>query len=235
MVPLCRCVSDLGSVGPLGDAVHGEWGLYGCVADLGFMGGRAAHKGSVMNPDESNELPVRPSERKLPPLYWMVGRLTGGAVFTSTDPDVLLRALIPGYTVAYGMDGAANTQQRQERVNAVYRVATTAQGAIIAKLRATGAFRRLPAAVRAELLRNKTEAAGLIVEVWESEWPLLLLNDEVVPARLRRRKHPSVTVLNGRTDRSFLESLRSVGLISKWGVLEDPSRDHLGVDDRDVR
>jgi hypothetical protein len=172
-----------------------------------------------MNPDESNELPVRPSERKLPPLYWMVGRLTGGAVFTASEPDVLLRALIPGYTIAYGVDGAANRQQRLDRTTAIYGVATRAQGAIVVKLKATDAFRRLPAAVRAELLRDKTEPPGEIVEVWETEWPLLLLNDEVVPARLRRREHPSVRILNGRTDMTFLVSLRSVGLISEWGVI----------------
>jgi len=181
--------------------------------------GEAAHKAFVINPDESNELPVPPSERKLPPLYWMVGRLTGGAVWTASEPDVLLRALIPGYTIAYGVDGAANMRQRLDRVNALYGVATRAQEAIVVKLKSTGVFRRLPAAVRAELLRGKTEPPGEIVEVWETEWPLLLLNDEVVPARLRRRKHPSVTTLNGRTDLSFLISLRSVGVISGWGVI----------------
>ena len=181
--------------------------------------GEAAHKASVINPDESNELPVRPSERQLPPLYWMVGRLTGGAVFTATDPDALLRTLVAGYTIAYGTDGAANMQQRLDRVNAIYRVATTAQNTVITKLKTTGEFRALPGAVQAELLRNKTEAPGQIIEVWESTWPLLLLHDEVTPARLRRRKHPSVKVLNGRTDMSFLSSLRSVGLIAEWGVI----------------
>jgi len=149
----------------------------------------------------------------------MAGRLTGGAVWTASEPDVLLRALIPGYTIAYGVDGAANMRQRQDRVNALYGVATRAQEAIVVKLKATDAFRRLPAAVRAELLRGKTEPPGEIVEVWETEWPLLLLHDEVTPARLRRRKHPSVRVLNGQTDMSFLISLRSVGLIAEWGVI----------------
>lgn len=181
--------------------------------------GEAAHKASVINPDESNELPVRPSERQLPPLYWMVGRLTGGAVFTASDPDVLLRVLIPGYGVAYGTNGAANAQQRQDRVKAIYRVLTTAQSTVITKLKTVGEFRSLPGAVQAELLRPKTEAPGQIIEVWESAWPLLLLHDEVTPARLRRRKHPSVKVLNGRTDTSFLISLRSVGLIAEWGVI----------------
>jgi len=193
--------------------------LQACAVDQGFIGGEAAHKGSVINPDESNELPVRPSERRLPPLFWMVGRLTGGQVFTASNPDTLLRALIPGYTVAYGTDGAANIQQRLDRVTAIYRVATMAQEAVVTKLKTTGEFRSLPGAVQAELLRPKTETPGPIIEVWESTWPLLLLHDEVTPARLRRRKHPSVKVLNARTDMSFLISLRSVGLIAEWGVI----------------
>ncbi len=188
------------------------------VADAVWLG-EAAHKASVIIPDESNEFPMRPSERQLPPLYWMVGRLTGGAVFTASDPDVLLRALIPGYTVAYGTDGAANVQQRLDRVNAIYRVATTAQNTVITKLKMTGEFRRLPAAVRAELMRNKTEVPTPIVEMWETGWPLLIENDAVMPARLRRRKHPTVTILNGRTDMSFLASLRSIGLIRGWGAI----------------
>ncbi|WP_141991286.1 hypothetical protein [Rhodoglobus vestalii] len=172
-----------------------------------------------MNPDDSNELPVRPSERQLPPLYWIEGRLTGGEIFTAGNPDLLLAALIPGYTISYGDVGEANRQQRADRVHALFGIAALAQNSVITKLKRTGEFRRLPGAVQAELLRDKTEAPGPVVEVWASAWPLLLLNDSVTPARLRRRKHPSVTVLNGRTDMTFLSSLKSVGLIKAWGVI----------------
>jgi len=158
-------------------------------------------------------------ERYLAPLYWITGRLTSGDILTSTDPDFLLRAVIGEYDVPDGGVPVSAARQRKQRTDFLYTVAKEAQLVVNKKTKTAGAFRKLPEAVQNELLEDKTKLAGEIVSVWRTSWPLLVLNAVTVKPSLRQRTHPTVNILDPRTDHSFLMSLKSIGMLDEWGGL----------------
>lgn len=148
---------------------------------------------------------------------WRVAMTWGQSLYLATQERELVSALVKDYPV----DGTEKEQLLcRGRAAAAY--ALQAQGVAVAESSAMGAFDPdgLDEAQSQVVFEDKSAVVS-VEGVWKSPVPLVLVASAYEPFTAVPAPTGNVSMINPMTDRTLLESLRDVGLISLFDLDEE--------------